>query len=139
MGSWQRLGIAAGLCLGLVAIGVSGYMLLEGWDFFDSLYQTVTAITTAGFGEIHPMDTKGRAFTIAIIGLGVVTILYVLSTVMHIGKPEGETMAAIVAGLVFGLVAMRTRSVLYVILLHWYVGLMTDLFCIFTRQRQVHN
>ena len=31
---------------------------------------------------------------------------------------------------IFGLVAVRTRSVLYVILLHWYVGLMTDLFCI---------
>jgi voltage-gated potassium channel len=89
MGSWQRLGIAGGLCLGLVCIGVTGYMLLEGWGFFDALYQTVTAITTAGFGEIHPMDTKGRAFTIAIIGLGVITILYVLSTIMHI-VVEGE-------------------------------------------------
>jgi membrane protease YdiL (CAAX protease family) len=52
-----------------------------------------------------------------------------VSTIMHIGKPEAETMAAIVAGVVFGLVAVRTRSVLYVILLHWYVGFMTDLFC----------
>jgi len=102
MGAWQRLGIAGGLCAGLVAIGVSGYMLLEGWDFFDSLYQTVTAITTAGFGEIHPMDTKGRAFTLAIIGLGVLTILYVLSTIMHI-VVEGEL------GQVFGERRMRAR------------------------------
>jgi membrane protease YdiL (CAAX protease family) len=62
--------------------------------------------------------------------IGALALQTAVSTVMHIGKPEGETMAAIVAGLAFGLVAVRTRSVLYVILLHWYVGLMTDLFCI---------
>jgi len=62
--------------------------------------------------------------------IGALALQTAVSTVMHIGKPEGETMAAIVAGVVFGLVAVRTRSVLYVILLHWYVGLMTDLFCI---------
>jgi len=102
MGSWQRLGIAGGLCAGLIALGVGGYMLLEGWDFFDSLYQTVTAITTAGFGEIHPMDTKGRAFTLAIIGLGVITILYVLSTIMHI-VIEGEL------GKVLGVRRMKSK------------------------------
>ena len=62
--------------------------------------------------------------------VGALALQTAVSTVMHIGKPEGETMAAILAGLAFGLVAVRTRSVLYVILLHWYVGLMTDLFCV---------
>ncbi|MFC1706013.1 type II CAAX prenyl endopeptidase Rce1 family protein [Planctomycetota bacterium] len=62
--------------------------------------------------------------------MGAMALQTAVSTIMHIGKPEGETMAAIVAGPVFGLVAIRTRSVLYVILLHWYVGTMTDLFCL---------
>jgi membrane protease YdiL (CAAX protease family) len=62
--------------------------------------------------------------------VGALALQTAVSTVMHIGKPGAETTAAIAAGLVFGLVAVRTRSVLYVILLHWYVGLMTDLFCI---------
>jgi len=102
VGSLQRLAIAGGVCLALVAIGVSGYMLLEGWSFFDALYQTVTAITTAGFGEVRPLDTKGRAFTLIIIGLGVIVILYVLSTIMRI-VVEGEL------GQVFGERRMRAK------------------------------
>jgi membrane protease YdiL (CAAX protease family) len=62
--------------------------------------------------------------------IGALALQTAVSTVMHIGKPQAETMSAILAGVVFGLVAERTRSVLYVILLHWYVGVMTDLFCI---------
>jgi voltage-gated potassium channel len=102
VGSLQRLAIAGGLCLALVAVGVTGYMLLEGWEFFDALYQTVTAVTTAGFGEVRPLDTKGRAFTLIIIGLGVIVILYVLSTIMRI-VVEGEL------GQVLGVRKMRAK------------------------------
>ncbi len=52
------------------------------------------------------------------------------STVIHIGKPEGEMLAAIVAGVLFGALALRTRSMLYPFALHWIVGLLTDLFCL---------
>jgi membrane protease YdiL (CAAX protease family) len=52
------------------------------------------------------------------------------STIIHIGKPEGETIAAILAGMVLGAVALRTRSILYVLLFHWYVGITTDYFCL---------
>ena len=62
--------------------------------------------------------------------LGAMALQTGVSTVMHGGKPQGEMLAAIVAGPVFGLVAVRTRSVLWVLLLHWYVGGMTDLFCL---------
>lgn len=51
------------------------------------------------------------------------------STIIHIGKPQGETMSAVFAGIVFGMVALRTRSILYVLLVHWYVGALTHLFC----------
>jgi len=51
------------------------------------------------------------------------------STIVHIGKPEGEAMSAIIAGLVFGAVALRTRSIWYTLLVHWYVGALTELFC----------
>jgi len=54
----------------------------------------------------------------------------VLSTVAHFHRPEPETLAALVAGLGFGWLALRTRSIWYVVLLHWYVGAATDLFCL---------
>jgi len=86
---WQRLmvgGLAASL---LTVAGVAGYMLIEGFGFFDAVYQTVTTITTAGFGEVEPLSTEGRAFTLALIIAGIVIILYVLTGVMQIAV-EGE-------------------------------------------------
>lgn len=47
---------------------------------------------------------------------------------LHIGKPFGETMGAIVGGLVWGIIAYRSRSLLYPILTHWLLGISLDLF-----------
>jgi len=64
-------------------------MSIEGFSFLDAMYQTITAVTTAGFGEINPLGSAGRVFTIAIIILGVIVILYVLTAVMQIAV-EGK-------------------------------------------------
>jgi uncharacterized protein len=52
------------------------------------------------------------------------------STIIHIGKPQGETMAAILGGILFGAVALRTRSIVWVLLVHWMLGGLTDYFCL---------
>lgn len=52
----------------------------------------------------------------------------VASTLLHLGKPLLEALAALPAGLLFGLIALRTRSILYVFLIHLGLGLATDLF-----------
>jgi uncharacterized protein len=41
---------------------------------------------------------------------------------MHIGKPEIETLSTIFGGFVFGWVAWRTKSYLYPLLIHWFVA-----------------
>ncbi|MBN1944369.1 MAG: CPBP family intramembrane metalloprotease [Bradymonadales bacterium] len=56
------------------------------------------------------------------------------STLMHIGKPQSETLLAVAGGVVLGLVAIRSRSVLYGLAVHWYVGVATDLFCLLRSQ-----
>ncbi|MBX7058980.1 MAG: NAD-binding protein [Leptospirales bacterium] len=58
------------LCF-LLAGGVSGYHLIEGWTLFDSLYMTVISVSTVGFGEIHPLSNHGRMFTMSLILGGV--------------------------------------------------------------------
>ncbi|MBN1979497.1 MAG: CPBP family intramembrane metalloprotease [Anaerolineae bacterium] len=50
------------------------------------------------------------------------------STIVHIGKPASESFAAIAAGLVFGYLAVRTRSIFYPLILHAAVGIGTDVF-----------
>jgi voltage-gated potassium channel len=55
----------------VLTYGVAGYMLLEGWGFFDALYMTVTTMTTVGFREVQELDTGGRIFTLTVVVLGV--------------------------------------------------------------------
>lgn len=51
------------------------------------------------------------------------------SVLIHMRKPFGETFSAIPGAFLLGIVTWRTRSVLWAVLLHWYIGAMTDLFC----------
>ena len=51
-----------------------------------------------------------------------------LSCLVHIGKPSAEIFGAIVGGVAFGMVAFRSRSLLYVIAAHWLMGVAIDLF-----------
>jgi voltage-gated potassium channel len=86
---WERLAIGGAAALALWLVGIVGYVAIEGFSLLDAVYQTITAVTTAGFGEINPLDTGGRIFTIVIIILGIIVILYVLTAVMQIAV-EGE-------------------------------------------------
>lgn len=52
------------------------------------------------------------------------------STIIHVGKPEGEMLSALVAGVLLGALALRTRSILYPFLLHWFAGLLMDAFAL---------
>jgi len=57
-----------------------------------------------------------------------ILIQVIPSTLVHIGKPYSENLAAIAAGFILGYVAIRTRSIFYPMLLHAVVGIGTDLF-----------
>jgi uncharacterized protein len=50
------------------------------------------------------------------------------SAIVHIGKPAGESFGAILAGIIFGYLAIRTRSILYPLILHATVGISIDIF-----------
>jgi voltage-gated potassium channel len=69
--------------------GTIGYMVIEGWSFMDSLFMTVTTVTTVGYGEVHDLTPRGEIFTIVLLILGVGTILYLLSALAKIVL-EGE-------------------------------------------------
>jgi voltage-gated potassium channel len=67
----RRILWAVGILTGVFVAGTSGYMLIEGWGFFDALYMTTITVGTVGFGEVHPLSPGGRLFTIWLIIAGV--------------------------------------------------------------------
>lgn len=58
-----------------VLYGVAGYMLFEGWGFTDSLYMTLSVLSTVGFREVQPLDASGQAFTATLMIVGVAIVL----------------------------------------------------------------
>ena len=65
-----------GLVYLVVIVLVSGmifYHAVEGWGWLDSLYFSVTTLTTVGFGDFAPKTDAGKAFTIVyiLVGLGI--------------------------------------------------------------------
>ena len=71
------------LFFGLLALGVSGYMVIEGWPFMDALYMTVITIATVGYGEVHKVSAAGQIFTVLLIFLGVGFFLYVVGNAVQ--------------------------------------------------------
>lgn len=53
-----------------------------------------------------------------------------ISTIAHFGRPLAETFAAVPAGLLFGWVGLRVRSVWYVAVIHWVAGVSVDAFLV---------
>lgn len=49
------------------------------------------------------------------------------SAILHFNKPEPEFLGSIILGLVLGYLALRTRSILYPLIIHSYIGVSTDL------------
>ncbi|MDB9510527.1 ion channel, partial [Kamptonema animale CS-326] len=64
---------------GIFCIGTLWYSLIEGWPPLDAAYMTVFTLATVGYGEIHPLGSRGRMFTIYLILMGVVTIGYIVN------------------------------------------------------------
>ncbi|MBD2676621.1 MULTISPECIES: TrkA family potassium uptake protein [Nostoc] len=64
---------------GVFLIGTLWYRIIEGWSWEDAAYMTVITLATVGYGETHPLGSRGRLFTIALILLGVVNIGYIVN------------------------------------------------------------
>lgn len=77
----------------IVLAATAYYTLVEDFGFIDALYQTIITVSTVGFGEVAPLDDRGRAFTIGVILVGVGAGFYALSGVFEyaVGRQIGRS------------------------------------------------
>jgi voltage-gated potassium channel len=75
MKAFHNLRVIGALLLLVMAIGTTGYHIIEGWSWFDGFYMVVTTLTTIGYQEVHPLSHTGRVFNIFVILAGVSLLL----------------------------------------------------------------
>ncbi len=81
-----RLILPLSLVLAVVVAGTLGYFWLwraVGGTWLDALFMTVTTITTVGYGEVKPLDSAGRIFTMFVAIVGVGSLFYTFGVVME--------------------------------------------------------
>jgi voltage-gated potassium channel len=81
-----RLLLPLSLVVVVVMVGTLGYFWLwraRGGTLMDALFMTVTTITTIGYGEVKPLDTVGRIFTMVLAIAGIGSLFYTLGVVME--------------------------------------------------------
>lgn len=73
---------AALLLAAVVLFGTIGYVILEGWSWFDAFYMTIMTITTVGSGEPRPLNLPGRWLTIGVVVVGFAALTYTVLRLM---------------------------------------------------------
>ena len=96
-----------------VAHALAYLVFYVGWEVF-----------FRGFMQFGLRDRFGDWLTILVCAMA--------AGLWHIGKPAGETYTSILGAIVWGMVAFRTRSILYTLLIHWLLGVSLDFFICFT-------
>ena len=81
-----RLILPLSVVLTVVVSGTLGYMWLwraVGGTWLDALFMTVTTITTIGYGEVKPLSSTARIFTMVLAIVGVGSLFYTFGVVME--------------------------------------------------------
>jgi voltage-gated potassium channel len=67
----RRILLIAGLLSIIVVVGTVGFVLIEGYPWFDAFYMTITTIKTVGYQEVRSLSRAGRVFNSFLILVGV--------------------------------------------------------------------
>lgn len=81
MFNFKRFWVLLSLPVLIVIIGTAGMMAIEHLSLLDALYYTVVTIATVGYGDITPVTTGGKIFSIFLIIIGIGTFLTILTNI----------------------------------------------------------
>ncbi len=81
---FRRVAPPVFLLLFLLTVGTVGYHIIERWSILDSAFMSIITITTVGFGEVHPLTSAGKIFTIVFLLSGVVFYAMAINGIVRI-------------------------------------------------------
>jgi voltage-gated potassium channel len=77
----KELMAGVGALGGVMITGTLWYRFVEGWSWEKAVYMTVITLSTVGYAEVHPLNSRGRIFTICLILMGIITIGYMVNRI----------------------------------------------------------
>lgn len=77
--SRRRLIIASIIVVSIIVTGGVGFKYFEQFTWLDSFYVAAQTVTTVGYGDLAPVSTGGRVFSIILMTVGVGAVLYTLT------------------------------------------------------------
>ncbi len=66
--------VISAAALAVVTTGTIVFHFLEDWSWVDSLYFSVVAVTTVGFGDLVPTTDAAKLFTVAYVIAGIAVL-----------------------------------------------------------------
>lgn len=77
----SKIYTALALIVAVLLIGILGYRYVSDYSWMDAIYMTVITVTTVGYGEVNPLNTPAKIFTIFLILSSIVILGYAISII----------------------------------------------------------
>lgn len=78
---FRNLYLALGALFTVLAAGILGFSIIEGYSLLESFYMTVITLSTVGFKEVRPLTGNGQIFTALLIISSFGIFAYAISVV----------------------------------------------------------
>ena len=95
---------------------VSYFLYYVGWEFL--------------FRSVILFSCEEKCGVLGAIVISTLVSALIHSSIAGFGKPMVETLSAIPAGLIFGYITSKTKSIYYSLYIHMLVGFLTDMFIV---------
>ncbi len=72
------------ILISILMIGVSGFMIIEEYSFFEAMFMTIITMTTVGYGLVKPLSEAGMVFTSVLIVISFGFFVYLMTAVTNL-------------------------------------------------------